>query len=188
VAGIRRQIAALRSPDLTLDTSHLKLLPKLGSFCTIGSSWVGRPRPTPFRIGFVLHDWRTAPPPGPAGKLALFCRGLSNVLFTITPFPPSTCPSFWSGGNWLCLYNIPRPTPPAPPGKLGLFGAFALCSSRPCPVPQIPQLAPVWLCFAQSVSGWNGGMMEYWNIGAPEGRDWVCFARLASDWNVGIVE
>jgi hypothetical protein len=32
-------------------------------------------------------------PPGAShpAELALFCRGLSNVLFTITPFPPSPC-------------------------------------------------------------------------------------------------
>jgi hypothetical protein len=38
-----------------------------------------------------------------SSQLALFCRGPSDVLFTITPFPPSLCPSFCSGGNWVCL-------------------------------------------------------------------------------------
>ncbi len=57
------------------------------------------PRLAPPGVGFVLHN--RPPPP----ELALFCRGLLHVRFTITPFPPSTCPAFWSGENWLCLYR-----------------------------------------------------------------------------------
>jgi hypothetical protein len=36
-------------------------------------------------------------------KLALFCRSLLHVRFTITPFLQGTCPSHCSARNWLCL-------------------------------------------------------------------------------------
>jgi hypothetical protein len=94
-------------------------------------------------------------PRGHWGKLALFFRSLSNVLFTITPFPPSLCSSFCSAGNWLCLapacpgglsrppgpnwvrlahfavvYALwPRPSRPAPPGIGFVFRSGA---SRRC--------------------------------------------------------
>ncbi len=37
----------------------------------------------------------------------MFCRSLSDVLLTITPFPPRLCPSFCSAGNWVCLAHLP---------------------------------------------------------------------------------
>jgi hypothetical protein len=44
------------------------------------------------QIGFVLHNRLRGSQAG-WPELALFWRGLSDVLFTITPFPPSLCPS-----------------------------------------------------------------------------------------------
>jgi hypothetical protein len=59
-------------------------------------------------------------PAGPR-KLALFCRSLLHVRFTITPFLQGTCPSRRSGGNWLCfaqLLPVGVSRPPAPiPGR-----------------------------------------------------------------------
>ncbi len=66
-------------------------------------------------IGFVLRTSLFEDPGRPAdtasvprfGQLALFCRGLSNVLFTITPFPQTTCPSPCRGPNWVLWRRSP---------------------------------------------------------------------------------
>ena len=114
---------------------------KLGSFCAFA------PRPTWHSRELALFRtiWLCPgrhPPDLPCcPNLALFFRGLSNVLFTITPFPQSTCPSFRPEGNWLCLYNRrwprgeaggPRaregcPTPP------GIGFVLRICPSSPAP-------------------------------------------------------
>jgi hypothetical protein len=98
-------VAALRMgrhAGLPLQPPNLELLPQLALFRTT-ARWERRSPDRQNGRNWVCLT-RLAPRL-PPGKLALFCRGLSNVLFTITPFPPSTCPSFCSGGNWLCLYS-----------------------------------------------------------------------------------
>jgi hypothetical protein len=93
---------------------------------------------------------------GRAGKLALFCRSLLHVRFTITPFRQSTCPFRCSGGNWLCLaQSLPgRPRPfLGARAKLGLFrtirhrriGFVLRISPSGAPAGQ-----PNWLRFAHS--------------------------------------
>ena len=78
--------------------------------------------------------------------MALFGRSLLHVPFTINRFPPSTCPSFCSAGNWLCLYNClwsrGEGGPPGPAGRLALFCAFAFRppSRRPRPAWLRPQI------------------------------------------------
>ncbi len=72
--------------------------------------------------------------PGPlrsVRELALFCRGLLRVQCVITLLPQSTCPSYRSGGNWVCFARSgPRGAGmglghPGPRGRLALFDAIA---------------------------------------------------------------
>ena len=151
----------------------------MGSFCTFAPGppplW---PRATGPRrqIGFVWHGW----PPAPAGqigfvlqnrlpgsrpglpKLGLFCRGLSNVLFTITPFPQRTYPFCRSAGNWLCLYNIPRPTPPGPAGQIGFVLHDLPSRERRSPDRHSGRN---WVCL--------------YSVGRPPRANWVRFASFA---------
>ncbi len=138
-------------PRLPVRGGKLGLFRRIG----IGLEWwntglLGLPTAAMAGIGFVLHvlsseatadrrNWvrlhfaPSSPPlrPRPARrsrKLGLFCRGLSNVLFTITPFPQTTCPSFFRGPNWVCLAqkpHVPRPSGPVPPGRARNWLRFA---------------------------------------------------------------
>jgi hypothetical protein len=87
---------------------------------------------------------------GPAvshrAELALFRRGLSNVLFTITLSPQGTCPCCCSGGNWLCFARSARLAPryPSPP-KFGFV--WHISPSTP------PADCRNWLCSAELPCG-----------------------------------
>ena len=100
----------------------------------------------------VSRTWGLVPP-GFARKLALFCRGLSNVLFTITPFPPSLCPSFCSAGNWVCLAHlslVPRPCGPRPARRSRDWLCFA---SFTVTDPALPRPGQIGFVFAAARKG-----------------------------------
>jgi hypothetical protein len=81
-------------------------------------------------------------------ELALFCRGLSDVRFTITPFAQSTCPSCCSDGNWLCFARLP-PRERRSPDRHNDKNWF-VCTRPSAPSPQassrlrLPGIGFVW--------------------------------------------
>jgi hypothetical protein len=141
-----------------LPASQLAAIPvgpgKLASFCTFvsdagapaalaagassarsGANWVCLAQYALRRLGRCLP--RLAPISGRIGKLASFCRRLLCAIFTITPFPPSTCPFLSLRRNWLRFASLPpdgwqrqglRPwrwSSRHVPGKLGSFYTIA---------------------------------------------------------------
>jgi hypothetical protein len=122
-------------------------LAELGLFGTIP---LGH-RVEPGQIGFVS-------PRSPAGQIRhnsfptlylSFTSLLRELGLFRTIGPP----------NWLCFAQSPRAgSRRQAAGQASGRGAVSNPQSTN------------WLCFAQSTWNWNGGMMEYWNIGAPDGR------------------
>ena len=91
--------------------------------------------------------------------LALFCRGLLHVQFTINPFPQETCPSSPPAENWVCLAQ------------------FALWRLACCTYFRAPP--PNWLCLYSSLST---------DYRLPTAAFWLRLARVTQDWNVGTME
>jgi hypothetical protein len=134
--GVGLSESAIRNPQSAIDG--------LGLFGAMSAregpvSEVPRPVPTRARIGrlgsFCIIGpslARHSPDVPSCPSLALFCRGLSNVIFTITPFLQRTYPSFCPEENWLCLapsYPVGAWRPPAPlAGHRGQIGfVFRIC-------------------------------------------------------------
>jgi hypothetical protein len=133
-------------------------IPKLGLFRTVGpplfvgwasspdtfhgGNWRDRSRWSQ-RGGGKLGSFRAFRLPGSArpAKLASFC----------TFDPP----------NWVRFYNRLPPTA----YRLLLFGFVLRNMLPPRAVPQIPQPAQVWLCFARWASEWNGWVPRLAKIG-----------------------
>jgi hypothetical protein len=191
-AGCGRHTRHKSSPVKGL--APILVSPKLALFGAIapGSSWVGRPRPTPSggklalfgamgpvggklalfvprvlwpirsaprhrrsaplrAIGFVPQVWLPGNadlPIGIAVRIGFVLPRPIGCSINHNPFPAKHLPFFLPRRELALFVQHPTACAPAPPGTLGLFGAFALCSSRRRPVPQIPQVAPVWLRFA----------------------------------------
>ncbi len=115
----------------TTSSSRIRYLAgrELGLFCTTASGGAAREDPMlqtnrldkldlfctfdPPDVGRASADWLCSALQTPhfnlqtSSQLALFCRGLSNVLFTINPFPPSTCPFCRLSGIGFVLHNCP---------------------------------------------------------------------------------
>jgi hypothetical protein len=156
-------------------------------FRTTGSTRAPAPRcPSPPKFGFVSHLSSTR-------NLALPKPGRNGFVCTDGPRGPEAAAG-WAVRPQLCLQSaierlgsfcafVPRPTSPRPHPTRRSRELALLCTFGSIRDPTCLSGVPDWLCFAQMASDRNGGMMECWNIGAPNGRhgrNWLCFARLTS--------
>jgi len=193
-------------PDLTLDTLHLKLLPKLASFCRAHSRVIFVTTPflsgtcSPYRaetnwLRFArLSPGETTLAPSDAGPS--FGRGqigfVSHDSLNTRRFTPETPSEIGFVLHVRSSFVRPRPTQPR--RELGSF-----CTFRP-PVPAgLPEIGFVlrnWpprrrppdtpsclsLALFRTISigleCWNSGVVEWWVSRPP--ANWVRFARLAS--------
>ncbi len=147
-------------------------VPRFGQLALFGTIPPADPRPVGPKLGLFV---RLAPPrravpqiPPACPSLALFFRSLLQVRCTITPFRPSLCSSFCSGGNWLCLApSCPRGLSRPPTPNWVCLAHLPLVPRPSGLVP--PGYARNWLCFAHLPRGWQRQGLRPWRWYSPPG-------------------